>query len=233
MSLPAIRAIRGAFPAAQIAVVARPWVADLYARETAIDRVIPYPKPAGIGAKRAFAASLRAERFDAAILLQNALTPRSWLGWRAFRFASATAATAEAFCSPMRSPFQRPAPFPLTNASITWNCSAAAGLIAGFSPNEAIRLGGSRPPAKPGPHGWPRWGSRDPPSASAPAPPRERQALDAGTVRRGRGAGGEAGFQAARRVERSRLRLSRGAPPLRGRGTEPPPRGPRRAQPRR
>ena len=38
MSLPAIRAIRGVFPRAHLAVVARPWVADLYARERCIDR---------------------------------------------------------------------------------------------------------------------------------------------------------------------------------------------------
>ena len=38
MSLPAIRHI---FPHAHIAVIARTWVADLYARETSIDRVIP------------------------------------------------------------------------------------------------------------------------------------------------------------------------------------------------
>ena len=43
MSLPAIRAIRGVFPHAHIAVVARPSVADLYACESSIDRVIPYP----------------------------------------------------------------------------------------------------------------------------------------------------------------------------------------------
>ena len=42
MSLPAIRAIRGVFPNAQLVVVAKPWVADLYARERSIDRVIPY-----------------------------------------------------------------------------------------------------------------------------------------------------------------------------------------------
>jgi len=41
MSLPAIRAIRHIFPHAHIAVIARTWVADLYARETSIDRVIP------------------------------------------------------------------------------------------------------------------------------------------------------------------------------------------------
>src|SRR5450756_1649582 len=49
-----------------------PSVADLYARESAIDQVIPYPAPKGFGARREFAARLRAERFDGAILLQNA-----------------------------------------------------------------------------------------------------------------------------------------------------------------
>ena len=71
MSLPAIRAIRGIFPHAHIAVVARPWVADLYARERSIDRVIRYHAKT-IGARRAFARSLAGERFDGAILLQNA-----------------------------------------------------------------------------------------------------------------------------------------------------------------
>jgi heptosyltransferase-2 len=72
MSLPAIRAIRDIFPHAHVAVLARPWVADLYAREKAIDRVIPYPSLKGLRARREFAARLRAERFDGAILLQNA-----------------------------------------------------------------------------------------------------------------------------------------------------------------
>jgi heptosyltransferase-2 len=72
MSLPAIRAIRGIFPHAHIAVLARPWVADLYAREKAIDRVIPYPAGEGWSGRRGLARRLRADRFDAAILLQNA-----------------------------------------------------------------------------------------------------------------------------------------------------------------
>ena len=72
MSLPAIRAIREVFPHAHLAVVARPWVADLYGRERSIDRVIPYAANGGWRVKREFAARLRAERFDAAILLQNA-----------------------------------------------------------------------------------------------------------------------------------------------------------------
>ena len=67
MSLPAIRAIRDIFPHAHIAVLAKPWVGDLYARETAVHRVIPYE-----GTRREIADRLRRERFDAAILLQNA-----------------------------------------------------------------------------------------------------------------------------------------------------------------
>src|SRR5579863_2195623 len=75
MSLPAIRAVRSRFPEAEIVILARPWVADLYARETAIDRVIPYA--AGPGwrdwrVKWQTARSLRREGFACAILLQNA-----------------------------------------------------------------------------------------------------------------------------------------------------------------
>src|ERR1019366_3330831 len=72
MSLPSIRTLRQVFPHAQVVLVARPWVADLYARESSIDRVILYPAQKGFRAKREFAARLREERFDAAILLQNA-----------------------------------------------------------------------------------------------------------------------------------------------------------------
>jgi len=67
MALPAIRATREAFPRAHLAVLARPWVADLYSREAAIDRVIVYP-----GRRWSLIRQLRAERFDCAILLQNA-----------------------------------------------------------------------------------------------------------------------------------------------------------------
>jgi heptosyltransferase-2 len=71
MSLPAIRAIRHVFGGAHLAVIARPWVADLYARETAIDRVMVF-EGRGLGALRRFASGLQAERFECAILLQNA-----------------------------------------------------------------------------------------------------------------------------------------------------------------
>ena len=71
MSLPAIRAIRQVCPRAEIALVARPSVAALYARESSINRVIPCPSPKTLGERRAFAASLRERHFDAAFLLPN------------------------------------------------------------------------------------------------------------------------------------------------------------------
>ncbi len=75
MSLPALRALRDHYPKAHIAVLALPWVADLYGREPFCDEVIAYP--AGRGrkdwrAKLRLATQVRALRFDAAILLQNA-----------------------------------------------------------------------------------------------------------------------------------------------------------------
>jgi heptosyltransferase II len=70
MSLPAIHAIRGVFPHAHLAVVARPWVADLYERERSIDQIIPYSAKT-FAEKREFAQRLRAARYDAAILLPN------------------------------------------------------------------------------------------------------------------------------------------------------------------
>ena len=66
MSLPAIRAVREAFPGARVTVLARPVVADLYAREGAVDGVMLYA-----GGRRQVAAELRRESFDCAILLPN------------------------------------------------------------------------------------------------------------------------------------------------------------------
>ncbi len=75
MSLPALAAIRARFPDAEIVALARPWVADIYAGDRSLDRVILYRAAGGLRdwkAKWALARQLRAEAFDCAILLQNA-----------------------------------------------------------------------------------------------------------------------------------------------------------------
>jgi heptosyltransferase II len=73
LSLPALRAIRTRFQRAQITVLARPSVADIYAREGF--RLLEYTAPRGFRGIReqwAIARDLREERFDCAVLLQNA-----------------------------------------------------------------------------------------------------------------------------------------------------------------
>lgn len=75
MSLPALHAVRQRWPQAHITILARPWVADLYGREPFCDRLWPYEAARGRGdwkAKWQLAQTLRAERFDCALLLQNA-----------------------------------------------------------------------------------------------------------------------------------------------------------------
>src|SRR5271163_2804337 len=71
MSLPALRALHNKFPAAEISILAKPWVADLYGREPFCHRVIPYA-PTSLALKWRAARALRTENFDCAILLQNA-----------------------------------------------------------------------------------------------------------------------------------------------------------------
>jgi heptosyltransferase II len=75
MALPALQALRARYPKAHIAILARPWVADIYRREPFADEVIPYLAAKGwkdLGGKWQLARELRALQFDAAILLQNA-----------------------------------------------------------------------------------------------------------------------------------------------------------------
>jgi heptosyltransferase-2 len=68
MCLPALRAIRERFPEAHITILARSWVADLYAQESFTNQIlICDAKPWWT-----LALELRRHHFDCAILLQNA-----------------------------------------------------------------------------------------------------------------------------------------------------------------
>src|SRR3977135_3469632 len=85
MSLPALRAMRGRFPEATIAIVARPYVADIYRGQEICDELIAYdPKGAhaGLSGRERLAKEFRARKFDVALLLQNAFDA-AWLSWRA------------------------------------------------------------------------------------------------------------------------------------------------------
>lgn len=84
MALPALRALRSVFPGANISVLARPYVAELYGGQGIAEALIPYdPRGvhAGFRGRERIAAELRRQRFDAALLLQNAFDA-AWLAWR-------------------------------------------------------------------------------------------------------------------------------------------------------
>src|SRR6266446_1661832 len=85
MALPALRVVRARFPDARIAILARPYVADIYRGQEICDELIAYdPKDAhaGLSGRERLAKELRARKFDVALLLQNAFDA-AWLGWRA------------------------------------------------------------------------------------------------------------------------------------------------------
>ena len=85
LALPALRAVRGRFADAEIAVVARPYVADIYRDQEICNQLIPYgPKGshASFLGRERLASELRAQKFDVALLLQNAFDA-AWLAWRA------------------------------------------------------------------------------------------------------------------------------------------------------
>ncbi len=85
MALPALRAVRRRFPEARISVVARPYVADIYRGQQICDAFIVYDPNgahAGLHRRERLAQELRAQKFDIALLLQNAFDA-AWLAWRA------------------------------------------------------------------------------------------------------------------------------------------------------
>ena len=85
MLIPALRSVRARWPQAEIVVLARPWVADLYRGQGYADRVLNYDNRGahkGFWGRERLARALRAEKFDMALLFQNAFDA-AWLAWRA------------------------------------------------------------------------------------------------------------------------------------------------------
>jgi heptosyltransferase-2 len=85
MSVPAMRAIRKIYSQARIYLLIRPWVRDVYAAVDFIDEIVVYDKEnlhRGWGGKLDLIMTLRRQRFDAAILLQNAFEA-AFIAWSA------------------------------------------------------------------------------------------------------------------------------------------------------
>ncbi len=85
MTTPAVRTIRQNFPAAEITILAYPWVADIFRASPHVDRVLLYDRKGrhrGLAGMWRLGRELAAQRFDMAILLQNAFSA-ALLAWLA------------------------------------------------------------------------------------------------------------------------------------------------------
>ena len=83
MSLPAIEALHARFPNCEIVLVSKPWVSEIYLNHPAVSRQIIYDADGEHRGARGFwklVQKLRSERFDAAVLLQNA-SQAAWMAW--------------------------------------------------------------------------------------------------------------------------------------------------------
>ncbi len=146
MSLPAIRAVHARFPAAELVVLARPWVSDLYAREAAISRVIPYDAASGfrdMSGKLRMARALRREKFDCAILLQNAFEAAAvaWLSGIPRRIGYARDGRGILLTDAI--PVPRAGEIPRHERFYYLELLRRAGLIEQIPPGEDIRLEGA------------------------------------------------------------------------------------------
>ena len=76
LTLPALAALDRRFPRAEIAVLAKPWAAGLFAGQSAVDRIVEYQAEGshrGLRGRWELARELAQERFDLAVLFPNSL----------------------------------------------------------------------------------------------------------------------------------------------------------------
>src|SRR6185436_12413408 len=81
MSLPALKAVRAAFPDARLSVLVKRELATFFDGSKWIDEVIPYRVGAGLGGigdRRRIVSELRARRFDLALLLPKSFEAALW-----------------------------------------------------------------------------------------------------------------------------------------------------------
>jgi len=108
----ALRGLRSLFPDAQIALLVKPGVADLFAGHPALTRVLTYDtngRHAGLSGKWALAGQLRRQDFDLAILFQNAFEAAllTFLAGVPRRYGYATDARSLLLTDPVAAPDRR------------------------------------------------------------------------------------------------------------------------------
>ncbi|MGH9647540.1 MAG: lipopolysaccharide heptosyltransferase II [Bryobacteraceae bacterium] len=139
MSLPALRALRQRFPQAHISILAKPWVADLYARENVCDSLLPYTVKA-MAEKWTAARTLRSRHFDTAILLQNAFEAAAIAYVAGIPERIGYSRDGRGFLLTRAIPIPKPGDIPGHERFYYLELLRRAGIIAELPPNDAIRL---------------------------------------------------------------------------------------------
>jgi heptosyltransferase-2 len=157
LSLPALQALRESHPAAEIHILARPWVSGLYGRESFCDELIPYEAPRGwhgFGEKQRLAADLRRRRFDCAILLQNAFEAAALVRWAGIPQRIGYARDARGWLLTHPIPVPRPGEIPRHQRFYYLELLKRAKLIPAYETDSVIRLNGMAAAALQGRERW-------------------------------------------------------------------------------
>lgn len=142
MSLPALRALRESFPKAHIAILAKPWVADLYHREPFCDEMIPYT-PGTLGEKLRAARALKPRGFDCAILLQNAFEAAAVAFAARIPVRIGYARDGRAALLTQSVPVPRPGEIPPHERFYYLELLHRAGILSALPPSDRILLDGA------------------------------------------------------------------------------------------
>lgn len=146
MSVPALQLLRARFPEARIAILAKPWVAGLYQRESFCDELIPYdalPGARGLKKKLKLASSLRQRRFDCALLLPNSFESAAlvWLARIPTRIGYARDGRSSLLTHAISLP--RPGEIPRHQRFYYLHLIERAGLVDHYPDSTQIRLDGA------------------------------------------------------------------------------------------
>ena len=133
MCEPAVQGLRSLFPEAELAMLAKPAVAELFLSHPGLHSVLVYDDEkahAGISGKWSLAGMLRRHRFDLAVLFQNAFEAAflTWLAGIPRRYGYATDGRVFFLTEPVAVPN---GPVPVHQVEYYWNLLQPLGLAGG------------------------------------------------------------------------------------------------------
>lgn len=141
MCEPALRGLRSLFPAAEVTLLARPTIAELFTAYSGLDRVLVYDDKvthAGIAGKWSLAGSLRRQSFDLAVLFQNAFEAAfvAWLAGITRRYGYTTDGRVLFLTEPVAVPRRD---MPVHQVEYYWNMLKPLGL-SGEPPSPTLHV---------------------------------------------------------------------------------------------